>query len=229
MDRQKRTRPSVTIHYAQTLDGRIATSTGNSQWVSGDESLQLAHQLRAAHQAVLVGVGTVLADNPRLTVRLAPGRSPSRIVADCLLRSPLDSNVLSDGAAETFLAVTSDAPVDRVEAARRAGAEILVIDRDKAGHVDLAVLLQRLADVGVESVLIEGGQGIITSALQSRLVDRLVVCIAPKVVGTGIDAIGDLSIRCLDDALTFASTSFTMLGRDVIFDGQLDPSFVRQD
>src|SRR5437868_3803386 len=92
-------RPYVTIHYAQTLDGRIATCTGSSQWISGDASLTLAHELRAVHQAVMVGVGTVLADNPRLTVRLVPGRSPVRIVADSTLRLPAEAHVLTDAAA----------------------------------------------------------------------------------------------------------------------------------
>src|SRR5207248_11623610 len=92
-------RPRVTMHYAQTLDGRIATRTGQSQWISGEASLRLAHELRAAHQAVMVGVGTILADNPRLPVRLVDGASPRRIVVASPLRAPLDAHVLTDGAA----------------------------------------------------------------------------------------------------------------------------------
>lgn len=220
----KTRRPAVTIHYAQTLDGRIATLTGHSQWVSGNESLQFAHQLRADHQAILVGVGTVLADNPRLTVRLVPGVSPLRVVADCHLRVPESAHVLTDGAAKTVIATTAAAAPDRIAAASARGAEVLTLDRDDSGHVDLAQLLEHLVEIGIESVLIEGGRGIVTAALRGRLVDRVSVCIAPKIIGAGIDAVGDLAIRCLGDALTFERVSFTQLGPDVIFDGHLLPN-----
>jgi 5-amino-6-(5-phosphoribosylamino)uracil reductase/diaminohydroxyphosphoribosylaminopyrimidine deaminase/5-amino-6-(5-phosphoribosylamino)uracil reductase len=214
-------RPRVTIHYAQTLDGRIATCTGNSQWISGDTSLRLAHELRAAHQAVMVGIGTALVDNPQLTVRLVPGRSPLRIVADSTLRLPLDSHLCCDGAARTLIATTNRAPRERIEAARAAGAEVVVAEQDGAGRVDLRDLFRRLAERNVESLLIEGGGRLITSALQQRLVDRLVVCIAPKLIGAGVEAVGDLSILRLSDAMTFTRSSFTPLGEDIIFDGQL--------
>ena len=212
-------RRCVTVHYAQTLDGRMATQTGHSQWISGDASLGLAHQLRATHQAVLVGVGTVLADNPRLTVRHVPGVSPWRIVADSTLRLPLDANVLTDGAAPTLLATTARAPRERIRAARERAAEVLVVEEDSAGRVDLGHLLRRLGVLGIDSVLIEGGRELITSALRGRFVDRLVVCIAPKIIGTGIEAIGDLDIRRLGEAMTFAQAEFSPLGADVIFDG----------
>ncbi len=223
-------RPLVTIHYAQTLDGRIATRSGNSQWVGGEASRRLAHQLRASHQAVMVGVGTVLADNPRLTVRLVPGPAsggPSRVVVDSSLRLPLDCNVLCDGAAPTLVATTARAPADRISAVQERGAQVLVVGQDGDGHVDLANLFERLAALGFGSLLIEGGRGIITSALRGLLADRLVVCIAPKVIGSGIEAVGDLSIESLSEALTFAHASFRPLGEDTIFDGQLAPERLR--
>src|SRR5579884_1487308 len=152
-------RPAVTIHYAQTIDGRIATRTRSSQWISGDASLRLAHELRAAHDAVLVGVGTVLADNPRLTVRLAPGRSPLRVIVDSTLRLPEDACVLRDGAAPTLVATTERAAPRRIEALHHAGVSMVAVQQTSDGRVDLARLLDCLAGRGVRSLLIEGGAG----------------------------------------------------------------------
>src|SRR5438046_10319443 len=117
-------RPLVTVHYAQTIDGRIASRTGDSRWVSGEGSLRLVHELRAAHDAVLIGIGTVLADDPKLTVRLVPGESPVRVVVDCRLRIPLDANVLAGGA-RTIVATTPLASEERAAAIRARGGEVL--------------------------------------------------------------------------------------------------------
>lgn len=216
--------PYVTIHYAQTLDGRIATRSGNSQWISGKASLCFAHELRATHQAVIVGIGTVLADNPRLTVRHAPGPSPMRVILDSTLRLPHDTHVLTDDAAPTLVATTTRAPEERIEAIRARGAEVLLFEPNADGRVDLAALMRHLGERGVVSVLIEGGANVITSALRNSLVDRLVVCIAPKMVGAGIEAVGNLDVLHLSDALTFAQARFTHVGEDIIFDGQLNGS-----
>lgn len=212
--------PHVTLHYAQTLDGRIATHTGHSQWISCPDTLRFAHQLRAEHEAVMVGVGTVCADNPRLTVRLVDGTSPLRVVVDSELRLPLSSHVLTDGG-PTLVATTRRAPEVRIEAVRRQGADVLIVDDDDSGRVDLVDLLSRLRLRGLSSVLIEGGAALITSALRGRLVDRVTVCIAPKVIGSGIEAIGDLSITSMSEALDFATSSFTSVGEDIVFDGRL--------
>ena len=208
----------VTVHYAQSLDGRLATRTGDSQWIGGAASLRLAHQLRAEHAAVLVGVGTVLADNPRLTVRLVEGPSPRRIVVDSTLRLPLDCHLLTDGAAPTLVATTERASPAHVDALRSGGVDVLTFSANPRGRVDLRRVFERLE---LDSVLIEGGGEVITSALSERLVQRLVICISPKVIGAGIEAVGDLQIQRLRDALEFESSSFTPLEDDVIFDGTL--------
>src|SRR5947208_4030424 len=213
-------RPLVTVHYAQTIDGRIASRTGDARWVSGERSLRLAHELRAAHDGVLVGIGTVLADDPKLTVRLVAGDSPVRIVVDSRLRIPLDANVLSASDARTIVATTSIASEARAAAIRARGAEVLRVKADADGHVDLRDLLARLRDDGIRSVVVEGGRGIITAVLREHLVDRLTVCIAPKVIGEGIAAVGDLHIDKLCDAMTFERAGFIASGGDVIFYGE---------
>jgi len=221
-------RPAVTVHYAQTIDGRIAARTGDAQWVSGESSLQLAHELRASHDAVMVGIGTVLADDPRLTVRLVDGPSPIRVVVDSTLRVPITANVLADRTARTIIATTPGAPEERARAVRAAGGEILRAHADESGAVDLGDLLRRLRGIGVGSLLIEGGRGIITSALRDRVVDRLTVCIAPKVIGEGVAAVGDLHIDYLREALTFSRVRFVTCGEDLIFYGEPQWEGVRQ-
>ena len=214
-------RPSVTVKIAQTLDGRIATRTGQSQWISGDAARAFAHELRAGHDAVLVGIGTVLHDDPRLTVRLVPGPDPLRVVADTQARIPLECNLLGQGAAQTVVFVGEMAPAERVARVRECGARVLTAQQDEQGRLDLGDLLARLAADGVRSVMVEGGSGIITSLLSGGLVDRLVVSIAPKVLGSGLDAVGDLGIRSLADALVFERTEVRQLGPDILFDGLL--------
>ena len=216
--------PFVTVKYAQTLDGRIATATGDSQWISGPDSLRLAHQLRAAHDAILVGIGTVLADDPRLNVRLASGRDPLRVIVDSRLRIPLTARVLAgDAARHTLIATTEMAARRTRQEIERLGAQIVISPTfADSSRVDLARLLGELAARGVRSVLAEGGSAIITSLLAQRLVNRLVVAIAPKLIGSGTDAIGDLGIRRLADALTFSAFTMRQLGDDIIFDGCVD-------
>jgi riboflavin-specific deaminase-like protein len=213
--------PWVTIKYAQTLDGRIATRSGESQWISGSDSLVYAHELRAQHDAILVGVGTVLRDNPRLTVRLVEGRDPLRVIADSALRTPLDAALL-DQPRSTLLAATAAAEADRRATLEARGARVIVLPAEEDGRVDLQALLVALAARGVRSVLVEGGAEMITSLLRRRLVHRLVVCVAPKVLGLGVEAIGDLGILRLDEALTFTRSRFWPCGADVLFAGEVE-------
>ena len=222
------TRPAVTVHYAQTIDGRIAARTGDARWVGGESSLKLAHELRASHDAVMVGIGTVLADDPRLTVRLVEGQSPIRVIVDSTLRVPIGANVLADRTSRTIVATTPAAPQARARAIHEAGGEVLRAHADKDGAVDMPDLLRRLRGMGIGSLLIEGGHGIITSALRAHAVDRLTVCIAPKLIGEGIDAVGDLHIDYLRQALTFARARFVTCGEDLIFYGEPQWEDVRQ-
>jgi diaminohydroxyphosphoribosylaminopyrimidine deaminase/5-amino-6-(5-phosphoribosylamino)uracil reductase len=215
--------PFITAKFAATLDGRIATRTGDSQWISGAASLRLAHRLRREHDGILVGIGTVLADNPRLTVRLVEGRDPLRIVIDSRLRIPVTARVLQEGAAHhTLIATTDRADPARVGELEALGAEILVLQEGGEGAgVSLIELFAALGRRRIASVLVEGGAGIITSLLSERMIDRMVIAIAPKIIGQGIEAIGDLGITSLADAITFSSVRTRRLGDDIIFDGRL--------
>jgi 5-amino-6-(5-phosphoribosylamino)uracil reductase/diaminohydroxyphosphoribosylaminopyrimidine deaminase/5-amino-6-(5-phosphoribosylamino)uracil reductase len=213
--------PWVTIKYAQTLDGRIATRGGESQWISSSDSLVYAHELRACHDAILVGVGTVLRDNPKLTVRLVDGPNPLRVVADSSLRTPPDTALL-DAPTQVLIAATAAADLARRASLEARGAQIVVLPAGDDGRVDLQVLLTALVARGVRSVLVEGGAEMITSLLRRRLAHRLVVCVAPKVLGAGVEAVGDLDIARLDDAVTFRDAGFRFCGTDVLFEGDVE-------
>jgi diaminohydroxyphosphoribosylaminopyrimidine deaminase / 5-amino-6-(5-phosphoribosylamino)uracil reductase len=216
-------RPTVTVSYAQTLDGRLATASGSSRWISAPESLRFAHQLRAEHDAVAVGAGTACKDDPRLTVRLVPGEDPLRVVVDSTLRTPLTAAVLANGAAAgTVLAVTERAPENRCEEALSLGATVLRLPAGAGGRVDLRALLSELHSLGVRSVMVEGGAALITSFLGERLADRLAVCIAPKILGRGIEAVGDLGICDLTDSLSLADTSVTPYGVDLVLESRIE-------
>ena len=216
-------RPSVTVSYAQTLDGRLAAANGSSRWISCPDSLRFAHALRAEHDAVAVGAGTACNDDPQLTVRLVRGEDPLRVVVDSTLRTPLSAAVLANGAAKgTVLAVTHRAPDKRCEEAESLGATVLKVPADAVGRVDLGALLSELCALGVGSVMVEGGAALITSFLSARLVDRLAVCIAPKILGSGIEAVGDLGICDLTDSLILTGTSVTHYGVDLILDSRVE-------
>lgn len=220
--REKPHRPFVTVCYAQTLDGRLATRTGSSRWISGPETLRLAHEQRATNDAVMVGVGTVLTDDPQLTVRLVAGRSPLRVVVDSTLRTPLQAAVLATQAARgTVLAATQRAPNERVAAARALGATVLVVPEDAGGRVNLPVLLTILWTRGVASLLVEGGASLITALLRAHLADRLVVTVAPKILGAGVEAVGDLSIVDLERAIALRELRVDRYGEDFVLDGRV--------
>lgn len=223
VEKRANIRPAVTVSYAQTLDGRLATAGGSSQWISSSESLHFAHILRAKHEAIMVGAGTACRDDPRLTVRLVPGKNPLRVVVDSTLRTPLTAEVLANGAAAgTVLAVTERASADRCAEASQLGATVLRLPADTEGRVDLKALLSELYAWGVSSVLVEGGAALITSLLCDRLVDRLAVCVAPKILGSGIEAVGDLGICELNDSLVLIDTSIIPYGVDVVFDSRIE-------
>lgn len=186
LKRQRLGLPWVTAKYAMSLDGKTATRSGDARWISGEESRRHVHVLRDGVDAVMVGIGTVLADDPALTVRPAPsdGRQPRRIVVDSSLRLPIGSALATSLAEGTIVA-----HVDRCGRRREAsllearGAELLPIAAGRDGRVDLCSLLKELARRGLSEVLVEGGGVLLASLLDERLIDEIACCIAPVVIG----------------------------------------------
>jgi diaminohydroxyphosphoribosylaminopyrimidine deaminase/5-amino-6-(5-phosphoribosylamino)uracil reductase len=215
-------RPFITVKYAQTLDGRIATATGNSRWISSEASLKFAHRLRAEHDAILVGRITVERDNPELTVRLVRGRNPLRVIVDSKLEiSPKAKVIQNTSQAQTMIATVKKGDDPRFKKLSVFGVEILTVDADKKGNVDLKKLFKILGERKISSVMIEGGAQIITAVLKNNLADRLVTVIAPKIIGKGIEAVGDLNIRNLASAKILSIQKIFKSGDDIILDSQL--------
>jgi diaminohydroxyphosphoribosylaminopyrimidine deaminase/5-amino-6-(5-phosphoribosylamino)uracil reductase len=214
--------PFVTIKYAQTLDGRIATLTGDSQWISSEASLKFAHRLRADHDAILVGLGTVMKDDPQLNVRLVRGRNPLRVVVDSTLKITRQAKIFENISSAPILIATIKTAADPgFQSFAGSGAEIITIDADEKGQVDLKKLFKILAERKISSILIEGGAQIITSVLKNNLANRLVTIIAPKIIGSGIEAVGDLNIRSLGSAKKLSFQKVLRRGDDVIIDSRL--------
>jgi 3,4-dihydroxy 2-butanone 4-phosphate synthase/GTP cyclohydrolase II len=207
-------RPYVVLKYAQTVDGRIATHRGDAKWISGEAERRISHGLRAACDAVLVGVGTAIVDDPQLTVRMVPGSSPLRVVLDSTLRLPSTARVYDDQAGTAVL-TTSSSSEERRALLRARAVGVHVVDAGPRG-VDLASALQTLRALGVGSLLVEGGARVITSFFAEKLVDRLVVGIAPTIMGTGVDAVGDLGIASVAESVRLTNRSVHQAGRDLL-------------
>jgi GTP cyclohydrolase II len=213
-------RPYVVLKYAQTLDGRIATSTGHATWISGPSERQVSHALRAACDAVLVGVDTVIVDDPQLTVRLVPGASPMRVVLDSALRIPMTARIV-DGEVATTVVTTARADPGRRAALRRRGVQVLAVDSGADGRVDLGAALRALRESGVHSMLVEGGARVITAMLTAGVVDRLIVGVAPVIIGRGIEAVGELGVTRISDGIALVNRSIHPVGEDVLIAGDV--------
>jgi GTP cyclohydrolase II len=219
--RPRTDRPYVLVKYAQTLDGRIATRTGDSKWISGEAERRISHALRAACDAVLIGSGTVQRDDPELTVRLVPGANPIRVVLDSTLRTAPTAKVAGDVATTVVFTTPAADPLRRMRL-RAARVTVREVPAGSRG-VDLAAVLAELRRSGVESLMVEGGRGVITSLFASGQVDRLVVSISPTVIGAGIEAVGDLGIDEVTAGVRLTHRSVYVADDDVLLGWDVEP------
>jgi 3,4-dihydroxy 2-butanone 4-phosphate synthase/GTP cyclohydrolase II len=213
------------LSYAQSIDGSIACGRGIPYTLSCPESRTLTHELRAAHDAILVGINTVVADNPYLTVRLVEGPNPLPVVLDSHLRLPLDSNLLKNQV-PPLIATTYDASVEKQAKIEEFGAKIIRFLPDDRGWVDLNLLLDKLGSLGIGNVMVEGGARVITSFLSNRLVDRVVITIAPALLG-GLHAVEyPLPFFRREGSVPnslpeFTDCKFEQVGKDIVFWAEL--------
>ncbi len=216
-------RPFVTLKIAQTLDGKIATSSGESKWITGDKARHEGHKLRDINDAILVGINTILNDDPALTTRIPGGRDPIRVVVDSSLRIPLNAKVLTQkSGAKTIIATVAGAARSKVERIRQLKAEVIEV-KSNGGRVDLRDLMKKLGKIGIMSVLIEGGSEINASALKAGIVDKVVMFLAPMLMaGTdSLCSIGGISPLKLCDACRLKDVSVKTVDGDLMVTGYI--------
>lgn len=216
-------RPFVTLKSASTLDGMLAASSGDSKWITGEQSREFVHTLRHQHQAIMVGVGTVITDDPSLTARgTVPLLQPVRVVVDSHLRIPFESRMFRESSAETLILTTELADAGKEQALAERGIGVL---RCGAGErVDLPLALRKLGDRGISSILLEGGGTLNGAMLEAKLIDRIYLFFAPKLIG------GDGSKRMcsfagfekMADAIVIRQQKWLTFGDDVCITGQVD-------
>ena len=217
--------PYVTLKAGMTIDGAVATASGESQWITGAESRLAVHHLRDTHDAIMVGIGTVLADNPHLTTRLPQGggKNPLRIVVDSTLRTPSTAALLAE-AGQTLILTTAAASASDAERLRGENVEVLRV-AGNAGTVDLRDAMHQLGGRGIQSILLEGGGRLHHAALHAGIVDRLCVFMAPLLLGgSGTPLFCGQGVSNLKDAFRLQQLHVERYGDDLLLDGELESS-----
>ncbi len=215
--------PFVVLKTAMSLDGKIATVTGESQWITGEAARARVHEWRDIYDGIMVGIGTVLHDDPALTTRLPagrPGRNPIRIIVDSQARTPLTAQVVTDGAAPTIIAVTEEAPAERI-AALEQSAQVEVLRCGSGPHIDVALLMQQLGEREICSIFVEGGGTLAYSFLAAGLVDKVEAFIAPLLIGgrealTPVEGAGSARLA---DAVRLHDVQYEQVGSDMLVTG----------
>lgn len=217
-------KPFVILKVAMSLDGKIATHTGDSRWITGKRAREYVHILRQRVSAILVGVNTVIVDDPMLNTRLnnIECKDPIRIILDSHGRTPLKSNVLNTNPSNTIVAVTNNAAKENIKAIEKAGAEVMITPV-KDGKVDLQFLMEKLGERKIDSLLIEGGGEINFSFLKEKLVDKVIFFIAPKIIGgeTSKTPVEGKGVEYLKDAIDLKDITMCKIGDDIMVEGYL--------
>ena len=221
-------RPYVVMKYAMTMDGKIATRTGASRWITGPEARAQVHRDRNRYAAILVGVGTVLADDPLLTCRLEGGRNPLRIVCDTHLCTPLDRQLVRTASQVPTLVATCSTDPARIFPLEDAGCQVWTLP-EREGHVDLSALMERLGAQGIDSVILEGGGTLNWAALEQGIVHKVQAYLAPKLLG-GRDAkspVEGLGVATPAQGIPLKHTTVTRLGADLLLESEVDVDVYR--
>ena len=213
--------PFVLMKYAMTMDGKIATYTNHSKWITGEEARQRVQQTRHEFSAIMVGVNTIIYDNPLLTCRLENGRNPARIICDTHLRTPLDANVVQTaGSDTTFLATCSKDEEKRKQYLKKNCVLLDVGEKD--GHIDLTDLMADLGNRNIDSVLLEGGSTLNWSALDQKIVDEAEIYIAPKLFGgTASTPVGGKGVAFPKEAFQLKASSVSQIGEDFLIESEV--------
>ncbi|MFV9509709.1 bifunctional diaminohydroxyphosphoribosylaminopyrimidine deaminase/5-amino-6-(5-phosphoribosylamino)uracil reductase RibD [Tepidibacillus sp. LV47] len=212
--------PFVTVKTAMTLDGKIATYTGSSKWITGEKARNYVHQLRHEHDAIMVGIGTVLKDNPSLTVRLEqPGIHPIRVVLDTTLKIPMDAKLITDKIAPTWIFTSEKAPKGKIEQLQSMGIKVIQMSRYQ--DIPINKVLQYLGRNQITSVLVEGGSTIIGQLFDQRLIDKYIAFIAPKLAGGNQSptSIGGQGIANMSEAVSLTNLTIERFGDDICITG----------
>lgn len=217
--------PFSILKTAMTLDGKIASRTGDSKWITNEESRNYVHKLRQKLSAIMVGIGTIIADDPYLTTRLegVPSRDPIRIVVDTKARIPLEANVLNlNSNARTIVAVTELAPAEKLQKIKDKGGEVIITPL-KNNKVDLNYLMKALGEKGIDSILIEGGSELNFSAIEAGIVDKVNAFIAHKIIGGNMakTPIGGQGIELMKNALILNNIDIQRFGDDLMIEGYI--------
>lgn len=215
-------RPYVTMKYAMTLDGKIATRTGASRWITGEAAREQVHRDRHRNAAILVGIGTVLADDPLLTCRMEGGKNPLRIVCDSALRTPLDSQLVRTAKEIPTILAAAEGNAARRGPYEEAGCRVWTLPQQN-GHVDLAALMERLGTEQIDSVLLEGGGSLNWAALEAGLVHKVQAYIAPKIFG-GTEAkspVRGFGVALPAQCAQLKNIAVTRLGADILLEGEI--------